>query len=76
MADSDAAAFIRDIHVSGHHRMAMADLRSVVGAAGFEAISTLGQTGNLLLRPGRNRGTSSKAAWSGRSRCAGDGMLR
>ncbi len=43
-------ALLRGVNVGGAGRMAMADLRACVEAAGFEDVSTHIQTGNVLLR--------------------------
>ncbi|MGA7229138.1 MAG: DUF1697 domain-containing protein [Acidimicrobiia bacterium] len=53
---SRIAVFLRGINLAGHNRLAMADLRTSLGEAGFSNVETLLQTGNVLLEPsGRSR---------------------
>ena len=43
-------ALLRGVNVGGSGRMAMADLRACVEAAGYEDVATHIQTGNVLFR--------------------------
>jgi uncharacterized protein (DUF1697 family) len=40
---------LRGINVGGHRRVAMADLRALLSGAGYNEVSTLGQSGNVVL---------------------------
>jgi uncharacterized protein (DUF1697 family) len=42
-------AFLRGINVGGHNKIAMADLRDLVGSLGFTGAKTLLQSGNLVF---------------------------
>jgi uncharacterized protein (DUF1697 family) len=42
-------ALLRGINVGSHRRIAMADLRAVLMAAGYESVRTFLQSGNVLL---------------------------
>ena len=46
-------ALLRAINVGGHAKVAMSDLRDFVAALGFADVQSLLQTGNLVLRGGR-----------------------
>ena len=45
-------ALLRGINVGGHKPVAMADLRALLAALGFEAPQSLLQSGNLVFRSG------------------------
>ena len=49
MAATRHLALLRGINVGGRNAVAMADLRAVFEAAGFDAVSTYIQTGNVLF---------------------------
>jgi uncharacterized protein (DUF1697 family) len=42
-------ALLRGINVGGHGKIAMADLRALMGALGFEDVATLLQSGNVVF---------------------------
>jgi uncharacterized protein (DUF1697 family) len=42
-------ALLRGINVGGHNRVAMADLRALLGGAGYGDVVTLGVSGNVVL---------------------------
>ena len=43
-------ALLRGVNVGGKHKLAMADLRAAVAAAGAEEVSTYIQSGNVVFR--------------------------
>ena len=45
-------ALLRGVNVGGHNRVAMADLRNLLGRLGLEEASSLLQSGNLAFRGG------------------------
>lgn len=49
MANSTYIALLRGINVSGHHKVPMADLKSEMNKLGFENITTLLNTGNVIF---------------------------
>jgi uncharacterized protein (DUF1697 family) len=49
MTGERAIALLRGVNVGGRHRLAMADLRSALGDAGFTGVQTYIQSGNLLF---------------------------
>lgn len=46
-------ALLRGVNIAGNKRVAMADLRAMFGALGFERVSTLLQSGNVVFAGGR-----------------------
>jgi uncharacterized protein (DUF1697 family) len=46
-------AFLRAVNVAGHGRVAMADLRAMMMAAGFSDVQTVLQSGNVVFAGGR-----------------------
>jgi len=42
--------FLRGINVGGHHKVKMADLKSLLVKAGFDAVQTYIQSGNIVLK--------------------------
>lgn len=46
-------ALLRGVNVGGHHRVPMAQLRSVIGALGHTDVQTYIQSGNAVFTPGR-----------------------
>lgn len=51
-------ALLRAINVGGHKKVAMADLRGLVAALGFQDVQTLLQTGNIVFRGGTKTGAA------------------
>jgi uncharacterized protein (DUF1697 family) len=43
------AALLRGVNVSGHRKVAMADLRALVGDLGFDEVETYRQSGNVVF---------------------------
>jgi uncharacterized protein (DUF1697 family) len=54
-------ALLRGVNVGSHNRIAMADVRAAVGAAGYENVTTLVQSGNVVLT-GRGKSASAVGA--------------
>jgi uncharacterized protein (DUF1697 family) len=50
-----AVALIRGVNVGGHAKLPMAELRAGLSKLGFEQVSTLLQSGNIVLDPGKRR---------------------
>jgi len=46
---SGSVALLRGVNVGTHHRVAMADVRAAVAAAGIPAVTTYLQSGNLVF---------------------------
>jgi uncharacterized protein (DUF1697 family) len=49
-------ALLRGINVGGRNRVAMADLRDLLGALGFAGATSLLQSGNLIFESDRPTG--------------------
>jgi uncharacterized protein (DUF1697 family) len=50
-------ALLRAINLAGYQRVAMSDLRDLLGGLGFEDVRSLLQSGNLVFRSGARDGT-------------------
>ena len=50
MATTRYVALLRGINVGGRNPVAMSDLRAAFEAAGYQAVSTYIQSGNVVLR--------------------------
>jgi uncharacterized protein (DUF1697 family) len=50
------AGLIRGINVGGNRKLPMAELRSALGSAGYEGVSTYIQSGNVVLRSAASAG--------------------
>jgi uncharacterized protein (DUF1697 family) len=48
---------LRGINVGGHRKVAMAQLRDVLGNAGFDNVKTYVQSGNIVLKSADDAGT-------------------
>lgn len=51
-------ALLRGINVGGHRKVAMPDLRSLLGKLGFDDVRTLLQTGNLVFQGNARTGAA------------------
>ena len=49
-------ALLRGINVGGHNKVAMSDLRDLLGALGYAGAKSLLQSGNLVFESGRRAG--------------------
>lgn len=63
-------ALLRGINVGRNRRIAMADLRSLLEERGFEAVRTLGQSGNVVLSSDASPGDVALSV----SRAIADGL--
>lgn len=50
-------ALLRGINVGGHHKVPMAELRSLLERLGFENVSTLLNSGNVVFQTTENEGS-------------------
>ncbi|MBI3864070.1 MAG: DUF1697 domain-containing protein [Planctomycetia bacterium] len=50
-------ALLRGINVGGHNKIAMSDLRNLLGELGFTGAKSLLQSGNLVFQTGRRTGS-------------------
>lgn len=49
---TDYVVFLRGINIGANRRLKMAELREALADAGYEAVRTVGQSGNVALRSG------------------------